>query len=134
MLANMLVGFPYEEDYLKIDISDIEKCREILSNADWNNENKLWIYPKGKNKLFQTFKSDFDEIQNEITILIQTYKSHLTTKQILYLESIKNAKFQSLLSILGKANVVIPENGMDDTIKEFLEVLKTYERLKRTFS
>ena len=71
MLANMLVGFPYEEDYLKIDISDIEKCREILSNADWNNENKLWIYPKGKNKLFQTFKSDFDEIQNEITILIQ---------------------------------------------------------------
>lgn len=130
----MLVGFPYEEDYLKIDISDIEKCREILSNADWNNENKLWIYPKGKNKLFQTFKSDFDEIQNEITILIQTYKSHLTTKQILYLESIKNAKFQSLLSILGKANVVIPENGMDDTIKEFLEVLKTYERLKRTFS
>lgn len=134
MLANMLVGFPYEEDYLKIDISDIEKCREILSNADWNNENKLWIYPKGKNKLFQTFKSDFDEIQNEITILIQTYKSHLTTKQILYLESIKNARFQSLLSILEKANVVIPENGMDGTIKEFLEVLKTYERLKRTFS
>ena len=27
MLANMLVGFPYEEDYLKIDISDIEKMQ-----------------------------------------------------------------------------------------------------------
>lgn len=132
MLANMLAGFPYEGDCHKVDIDNIEKCSELLSNADWNKENTLWIYPKGKNKLYQTFKSDFDEIQNEIRYLILMYKPHLTTKQILYLESIKNTRFQSLLSVLEKMNVVIPENGMNDTIKEFLEVLKTYDKLRRT--
>lgn len=132
MLANMLVGFPYEDEFLHVDIANVEKCKEILSNADWNTENSLWIYPKGKNKLYQTFMADFEKIQREIEKLIITYKPQLTTEQIVYLEAIKNTRFMSLLSVLVSANVIIPEHGADKIINEYIEVLKTYSRLKQT--
>ncbi len=37
---NLLVGFTYEDESDNIDISDIDNCKKILTNVDWNAKNE----------------------------------------------------------------------------------------------
>lgn len=132
MLANMMAGFPTDEDPYSPDITNFDKCEHILKAADWNSPNDLPIYKKGQNKLCQTFKSDFENIQQEITNLIYCYKSQLSTEQLLLLEKIKSPNFISALTILVDANRVFPVGGADFIVDGFIETLKSYDKLKST--
>jgi hypothetical protein len=130
MLANMIVGFPPIGN--KPEISDIEKCVTLLKSADWNRINSMPQYATGQNKLYQTFKTDFEEIQICIHNLILCYKPQLSTDQLLLLENIRNAQFMPYLKLFVKANIVIPDSGADFIVDFFAEVLKTYKKLKET--
>ena len=132
MLHNMLVGFYQENDSLDLDIKNITACQALLESADWNQPNSLPIYKKGQNKLCETFKSDFEVIQEDITRFILCYKSHLSTEQIKLLEEIQSAEFYQILSVIVDSRCHIHKEGAKGIAEGFAELLKNYSDLKAT--
>ncbi len=133
LLHNLLVGFPYSKDGVcNPDISNIEECKQILTNVDWNTTNRLPIYNHIPNKLYQTFHYDYKQLQEYITSFLQIYKSDLTATQLLLLNDLSQFKNLSILELIIKSNCVMINELGDDIANEFAEKLKTYSKLKNT--
>lgn len=129
---NLLVGFTKEDESLNIDVSDISNCKKILTNVDWNTKNELPIYPSEGNKLYQTFYYDYKNIQNEITRILQIYKSDLTTEQLLLLEDLTDMKHVQVLGVIIAAKYKMNNEAGNAIANEFAEKLETYAKLKST--
>lgn len=132
MFEYMMIGFPSKEEILTVDTDDISECERLLRNADWNLKNSLNTYPVGQDKLYQTFFNEFCSVQSFVTQLITCYKSQLSVRQLLLLEEINNAQFMTPLKILIDAGSIIPTNGADFIIDEFIKILREYKELKKT--
>lgn len=131
-LEYMMIGFPVSQEQSSVDIKDVTACRELLKKADWNQKNCIWIYPQGRNLLYQTFFDEFKAIQSYITKFLLQYKSQIDVEQILYLETFNNAEFMTPLNILVDAHATFPPDGADFIIDEFVSILENYNKLMNT--
>lgn len=130
MLRNMLVGFYQYDGSTELDINNIEACQTLLESTDWNQANSLPIYKKGQNRLCETFKSDFEVIQEDITRLILCYNLHLSTDQIKFLEKIKSFESYHILAVIVNSKAKITTDGAKGISKDFAELLRTYSNLR----
>ncbi len=90
------------------------------------------IYPSEGNKLYQTFYYDYKNIQDEITKILQIYKSDLTAEQLLLLEDLLDMKHVQILGVIIAAKYEMNNEAGNAIAKEFAEKLKTYAKLKST--
>ena len=132
-LSNILTGFPSNENPLIIDIYNIDQCKKIMEEADWNITNNLPIYPKNNKALYQTFFIDYKEIISLVDEIIAYYKVQLSTKQLLLLEKLRSVSFMSPLEVLVKAQVKIPPNGQQFIVDEFIQLLHDFVKLENSF-
>lgn len=132
-LSNILTGFPSNENPLIIDIYNIDQCKKIMEEADWNITNNLPIYPKNNKALYQTFFIDYKEIISLVDEIIADYKVQLSTKQLLLLEKLRSVSFMSPLEVLVKAQVKIPPNGQQFIVDEFIQLLHDFVKLENSF-
>lgn len=130
-ISNILTGlYPSDEE---VDIDQIDRCKQVLSDTIWNNKNPLPIYRKDVCQYYQAFYYDYKDIQDYINNFIICYKAQLSSKQILLLEQIKNAEFMSTLSVFVQVGVVFPPDGGDFIVQSFTnDVLLTYQKLLKT--
>lgn len=135
IIDSILLEFSSDLNLNRIDISDIESCREMLMSKSWSS-----IVQSQK----ELFKVDMTYLKfmwlhqqgivNQINEIIIGYKEYLSADHLAELEELKNENiFKSINTFVAIPYIAIEEDGAKHFADEFCKMLKRFNEIRITF-